>query len=89
MHVYLQSEMLIMKAYKHISYKSRHKHKSAHTHTHILTSVIQNMKEDLYAGAVNIEERLKRKIRKEYVGTYPHFEAATNKSSCLAFPICL
>lgn len=31
MHVCLHSEMLIIKAYKHISYKSRHKHKCAHS----------------------------------------------------------
>ena len=42
----------------------RHKHRSPWSQTHTVNSITQNMKEDLYAGGVNIADRLKGKCER-------------------------
>lgn len=74
-HVYPHSEMLITKACKHIycTYERQaqtQKHTVTNTHgkqsntKHERRLITQNMKEDLYAGVVNIAERLKGKCER-------------------------
>lgn len=67
----------------------RHKHRSTRSQTHTVNSLTQNMKEDLYAGVVNIAERLKGKCERNVWELIPILKPWQTKVSPSVYRDCV